>query len=404
MDTTQRWIIHVDLDAFFASVEELLNPELRGKPIIVGGRADQRGVVAAASYAVRAFGVRSAMPTAQALRLCPQAILVSPRHNEYGRRSRAVMDILHEITPQVEQFSIDEAFLDVTGCELLWGQPEEIARLIQTRIKEEQHLPASLGVASSKLVAKIACDWGKPQGLVVVQPGEERAFLAPLPIERLWGVGKVTGARLRAFGLRTIGDLAAWPEEKLVQQFGDLGRGLYLNARGIDRRPVGDIARSLRVHGSREQRSISQERTFSQDVGDRKILLRTLLSMTESVAARLRRRRLVAQTVRIKLRRADFTTFTRQQTLDQPTDQGQVIYERARRLLERNWREGQMLRLLGVGVSGLLDDAGYQLSLFDRTDQRRTRLNRALDDIQARFGREAITRASLLEEEEGEEE
>ncbi len=397
MEPRQRWIIHVDLDAFFASVEELLDPALRGKPIIVGGNPAQRGVVSSASYAARRYGVRSAMPTSRALRLCPHAILLRPRHEEYARRSRAVMEILHEITPQVEQISIDEAFLDVTGCEHLWGPVEQIGRLIQTRIKEEQHLPVSLGIASGKLVAKIACDWGKPEGLVIVQPGQEAAFLAPLPIERLWGVGQVTGDRLRAFGILTIGDLAAWPEEELVQQFGDMGRSLYVSARGIDR---------SRVRRSRPHRSISQEHTFARDVGDEETLLRTLLRMSENVATRLRRRRLVAQTVRIKLRFADFSTFTRQVTLDQPTDQGQVIYERARRLLARNWRKGQMLRLLGVGVSGLLDGGGYQLDLFDQTDQRRARLNRALDDIQTRFGQEAITRASLLEgggrEEEGE--
>ena len=395
MESGQRWIIHADLDAFFASVEELLNPDLRGKPIIVGAAPAQRGVVASASYAARAYGVRAAMPTARALRLCSHAILVSPHHEEYARRSRAVMDILHEITPQVEQVSIDEAFLDVTGCERLWGPVEQMARLIQTRIKEEQHLPVSLGIAASKLVAKIACDWGKPEGLVMVPPGEEEVFLAPLHIERLWGVGQVTGAKLRALGMNTIGDLAARSEEELVQHFGDMGRGLYLSARGIDR---------ARVRSSRPHRSISQERTFARDVGDEGTLLRALLRMAENVATRLRRQHLVAQTVRIKLRFANFSTVTRQLTLEQPTDQGQMIYERARQLLGRNWRDGQMLRLLGVGVSGLLDGGGYQLDLFDRSDQRRARLDRALDDIQARFGREAITRASLLEGDAGEEE
>lgn len=395
MESSQRWIIHVDLDAFFASVEELLNPALRGKPIIVGGDPAQRGVVSSASYVARSYGVRSAMPTSRALRLCPHAIVVRPRHDEYLRRSRAVMDILHEITPQVEQISIDEAFLDVTGCERLWGPVEQIGRLIQTRIKEEHHLPASLGIATSKLVAKIACDWGKPEGLVIVPPGQEAAFLAPLPIERLWGVGQVTGDRLRAFGILTIGDLAARSEEELAQQFGDMGRSLCLSARGIDR---------SRVLRSRPHRSISQERTFAKDVSDEETLLRALLRMSENVAASLRRRRLVAQTVRIKLRHSDFSTFTRQARLDHPTDQGQVIYERARRLLARNWRKGQMLRLLGVGVSGLLDGGGYQLDLFDQTDQRRTRLNRALDAIQIRFGPEAITRASLLEGEDEERE
>ncbi len=387
MSGEPRWIIHVDLDAFFASVEELLNPDLRGKAIIVGGDPQQRGVVSSASYAARAYGVRSAMPVSRALRLCPHAILVRPRHAEYERRSRAVMRILHEITPLVEQVSIDEAFLDVTGCEQLWGTADQIARLIRRRIQEEQHLPVSLGVATNKLIAKIACDLGKPSGLVIVPPGEERAFLAPLPIERLWGVGKSTGAKLRALGIETIGQLADWPEEQLVRMFGENGRFLALSARGIDH---------SRVTPSHERRSLSQEVTFARDVGDARTIRGALLSLSENVAARLREEHLVAQTVRLKLRYPDFVTITRQATLAQPTDQGQVIYAQARQLLDQNWRAGQLLRLIGVAASGLLESAGYQLDLFDRSDQRRIQLNEALDRIRARYGHRAITRASLL--------
>ena len=252
---------------------------------------------------------------------------------------------------------------------------------------EEQRLPVSLGIASSKLVAKIACDFGKPQGLVIVPPGEERGFLAPLPIERLWGVGQVTGSRLRALGIQTIGDLAAWDEEKLVQLFGEGGHALYSSARGIDRSPV---------HVSRERRSISQEQTFAQDIGDGATIHRALLRMSEGLASRLRSYHLVAQTIRLKLRTPDFATITRQVTLGQPTDQVQIIYREAHQLLYRNWAEGRLLRLLGVGVSGLLDESGYQLRLFDRSDQRHIRLNQALDDIRDRYGVEAIVRASLL--------
>jgi DNA polymerase-4 len=383
----QRWIIHVDLDAFFASVEELLNPQLRGKPIIVGGDPHQRGVVSSASYAARAYGVRSAMPTMRALRLCPQAVLVPPRHSEYARRSQAVMDILEEITPLVEQISVDEAFLDVTGCERLWGPAIEMGRLIQRRISEEQHLPASLGIAASKLVAKIACDVGKPHGLVMVQPGEEQEFLAPLAIEKLWGVGRVTGARLRGYGIKTIGDLSSWTEERLIQTFGEMGRSLYFGARGTDLNPV-------RI--SHERRSISQERTFARDIGDGETVRRLLLQMSEDLASSLRRQQLIAQTVRIKLRYPDFTTVTRQVTLAQPTDQGAVVLEAAQQLLAHNWHDGQLLRLFGVAVSGLLDGAGYQLSLFEQVDQKQIRLDKALDEIRDRFGRRAITRASLL--------
>jgi DNA polymerase-4 len=387
MSDHQRWIIHVDLDAFFPSVEELLHPELRGKPIIVGGDPRYRGVVSSASYAARAYGVRSAMPMSQALRLCPQAVVISPRHGRYGAYSRRVMSILREYTPAFEQVSIDEAFLDVTGCELLWGPVEPLGRRIQQRVWDEQHLPVSLGIASSKLVAKVACDLGKPHGLVIVPPGQERQFLAPLPIGKLWGVGQVTAERLQARGIETIGDLAAWDEQRLAGAVGEVGRGLYDAARGIDHRMVSD---------GREQRSISQERTFAQDEGDPATIRRLLLSIADDLAARLRQGHIVAQTVRIKLRYPDFTTLTRQQRLDQPTDQAGLIHQVGLKLLSGNWQDGQPLRLMGLAVAGLIDSGGYQLNLFAHDDQQNIRLDRAVDEIRLRFGRQAITRASLL--------
>jgi DNA polymerase-4 len=393
MAALQRWIIHADLDAFYASVEELLDPELRGKPLIVGGDPRYRGVVSSASYAARAYGVRSAMPVAQAMRLCPRLIIVPGHYDRYEMYSHQVMDILRDYTPDVEQISIDEAFLDVTGCERLWGTAREIAQMIQRRVLEEAELPISLGVASNKLVAKIASDVGKPRGLVVVEPGQEQAFLAPLPIERLWGVGQVTGARLREYGVRTIGDLADWSEEELVRLFGEGGHGLYRGARGLDE---GEVVRSHTRH------SISQERTFARDVDDEATLLRALLAMSEHVAGELRRRHMAAQTVRVKLRRPDFTTFSRQTTLTQPTDQQQVVYDTACQLFRKAWAGRRPLRLVGVGVSGLLREGGYQLDLFDATDQKRIQLNRSLDEIRARYGRRAIRRASLLRGEQAE--
>jgi DNA polymerase-4 len=387
MSHFERWIIHVDLDAFFASVEELLDPTLRGKPLVVGGDPLSRGVVASASYAARAHGVRSAMPVAQALRLCPGLIVLRHHMDEYTARSAEVMALLREITPAVEQISIDEAFLDVTGCEALWGTAEQIARRIQQRVKSEHSLPISLGVASNKLVAKIACDVGKPQGLVVVPRGQEAAFLAPWPIERLWGVGRVTGARLRSLGMQTIGDLAAWDVEALERLLGQSGRALYAAARGQD---------ASAVQTAHERRSISQERTFAQDIADADVLHRTLLAMSDELAARLRQQQLVAQGVRIKMRTPDFRTVTRQTTLLQPTDQADVIHRHAEELLWRHWRLGQPLRLLGLAVSNLLDGAGYQLALFGEQDRRNIRLSRTLDEIRERFGPEAITRASLL--------
>ena len=376
-------------------MEELLDPTLRGKPLIVGGDPHSRSVVCSASYAARAYGVRSAMPMSRAVRLCPQAIIVPPRHGVYAQYSDAVMAILREITPAVEQVSIDEAYLDITGCERLWGPPRDIGRLIQQRVSAEQRLSISLGIAANKLVAKIACDMGKPHGLVLVEPGQEQAFLEPLPIDRLWGVGKVTAARLREYGVLTIGDLLAWPEERLTATFGDLGQALYRGARGQDRDTV---------HSDHERRSVSQEITFEVDIDARAPLERALLGMCDRVAAQLRQRRLVGQTVRIKLRYPDLSIATRQATLPQPTDQGQVLYQQAHALLLRHWKPGQPLRLLGVGMSGLLDEGGYQLDLFDATDQKRIRLNRSLDEIRTRYGSKAIRRAALLPPQEDDDE
>ena len=382
-----RQIAHIDLDAFYASVEALLDPSLRNRPVIVGGSPEGRGVVSSASYEARACGVRSAMPVAQALRLCPQAIRVPPRHGVYGEHSRAVMALLEGYTPVVEQLSIDEAFLDLTGCEALWGPAADVARQIQARVRDECGLPCSLGVATNKLVAKIACGQAKPQGLVNVPPGQEAAFLAPLAIETLWGVGEATGRRLRALGITTIGHLAGRSEAELLRLFGQGGRQLHRAARGVDSSPV---------QTERERRSISQEHTFAHNVTDRQTLERLLLSMADHLAAALRRETLVAQTVRLKLRYDDFETLTRQVTLNQPTDQADVLYRRATELLVAHWNRQRPVRLIGLGASGLLVEGGYQLDLFDHGDQRSARLSHTLDEIRARFGQDAIKRASLL--------
>ncbi|NLX36767.1 MAG: DNA polymerase IV [Chloroflexi bacterium] len=383
----ERWIVHVDLDAFFASVEEFLNSSLRGKPIVVGGTPQGRGVVASASYAARAFGVRSAMPVAQALRLCPHLVIVRGHYDRYGEFSDQIMQILDEFTPVMEQVSIDEAFLDITGCERLWGTPRQTAERIRTRVASEVGLPISLGVASTKLVAKIACSQGKPNGLVMVPRNEEARYLAPLSVQELWGVGKVTAAKLQAQGIHKIGDLQRLDQNELTARFGDAGAWLYRSSLGID---------SSSVSPDRERRSVSHETTFAQDVAEREPLRRTILEMSDHLARQLRERRLVGGTVRLKLRTADFDTFTRQRALEQPTDRAEVINSAAAQLLDSNWAPGTRLRLIGVGVSGLLDGAGYQLGLFDDSDQRAIRLANALDEIHKRFGSRAITRASLL--------
>ncbi|MHB1317689.1 MAG: DNA polymerase IV [Anaerolineae bacterium] len=380
-----RQIAHVDLDAFFASVECLLDPSLVGKPLVVGGSPEHRGVVAAASYEARARGVHSAMPMAQALRLCPEATRVPPRHGVYGQYSRRVMSLLGEYTPVVEQLSIDEAFLDLTGTEGIHGPASDVARLIQRRVRDELGLPCSLGVATNKLVAKIACSRGKPNGMVVVEPRQEAAFLAPLGIESLWGVGEATGKRLRAMGISTIGTLAQWPEDSLHRLLGEAGLHLHKAANGIDDSPVSS---------ERERRSYSHEQTFSTDTADAAQIRRTLLWMADQLTEQLRRDGVLAQTVRLKLRKSDFSTLTRQTRLERPTDQADTVFSAAEGLLVSGW-DRRALRLVGIAVTELSQHGGLQLDLFEHDDQRQARLSHAVDEIRDRFGSGAITRASL---------
>ncbi|MCX6033119.1 MAG: DNA polymerase IV [Chloroflexi bacterium] len=389
-----RAIIHLDLDAFFVAVERLDDPALIGRPVIVGGRAEARGVVASASYEARVYGIHSAMPTAQALRLCPGVVRVEGHHGRYAEMSRRVMALLGEYTPLLEPISIDEAFLDVTGTEAHYGPPGQLAQTLQDRIEAELGLSASLGVASNKLVAKIASDLRKPHGIMVVPSGEEAAFLAPLPVRRLWGVGEVTGRELGKLGIETIGDLARLPLGDLRGRFGAHGEGLWRAARGLDDSPVTP---------EREAKSLSREETFAQDIGDPAILRRELLRLSDAVAARLRRHGCQARTVGLKLRYGDFTTLTRQATLSEPTDAGPVIYAQAIALFEAAWNR-QPVRLLGIGAANLIQ-AGRQLRLFtaDGPDgaanaERQAQLDAALDRIRARFGDRAVQRAALLEE------
>ena len=354
----RRAIIHVDLDAFYCAVEELRIPKLRGQPFAVGGRPEGRGVVASCSYAARAFGVHSAMPMGRAIRLCPQLIIVPPNFPLYRRASRAVMARLHAITDRVEQLSIDEAFLDVTG------HATPVATLaveLQAQIRDELRLPCSLGVASNKLVAKIATDVGKvarrtgqtPSALCVVPPGEEAAFLAPLPASVLWGVGPKTAERLAALGMQTIEDIATRAVESLVREFGKHGYDLAQHARGLDERPV------MTEHVAR---SISKETTFAQDVRDSETLWQTVQEQAAQVARKLQAEGLTGTTVKLKLRWADFTTLTRQTSVG-PTDDEALLAQSARWLLDQVWVRGRPVRLIGVGVSGL-EARARQLSLL----------------------------------------
>jgi DNA polymerase-4 len=381
-----RTILHVDLDAFFAAVEQRDNPTLRGKPVVVGmgGASNDRGVVSAASYEARKFGVHSAMPIRTARRLCPTCVFVPVRGAAYQSASREVMTILRRFTPQVEPISIDEAFLDVTGSRQLFGDGEAIARRIKDAISSELELTASVGVATTKLVAKIASDLRKPDGLVTVEPGTEAGFLAPLPISRLWGVGPSTAIALRDFSVATIGDLQVLDRSALVRRFGKHGASLVDRAHGVDPDPVDNPDAA---------KSVSHETTFDEDTSDPEVLERTLLAMSEGVSGRLRHAGLKAGTITVKVRDTAFNTVTRQRGLAEPTDMTEPIWRLAVELARPEMR-GKRIRLLGVAASGF--GTKQQLGLFEAENPRRRRAIEAADELRERFGTRAITRARLL--------
>lgn len=394
-----RQIIHLDLDAFFCAVEEQHNPALRGKAFAVGGKPSERGVVASCSYAARQYGVRSAMPMARALRQCPHLMIVPSRHGVYSSISKEVMKRIRAVTGLVEQVSIDEAFLDVSGL----GRPaEQIARELQAAIRRDLELPCSLGVAANKLVAKIANDVGKasvrgsgpPNALTIVPPGQEAAFLAPLPVATLWGIGPKTAARLEAMGIHTIGELANWSEMDLIQRFGKHGEDMARRARGIDDRPIVT---------SSPAKSFSQENTFARDVSSEVELRRTLRMQADQLSRRLRKKDLRAATVKIKLRWPDFTTLTRQTTLDRSTDRPEEIAAAAESLFGTVWAPGKAVRLLGVGVSGLTRQP-RQLSLWDAETEKERRLQEAVSELRSRFGEKIVVRGNLeLDDQPGDE-
>lgn len=382
-------ILHVDMDAFYASVEERDRPELAGRPVIVGGKPNSRGVVSAANYAAREFGVHSAMPSSQAHRLCPQAIVLPPRIGHYAEVSREIREIFDRFTPLVEPLSLDEAFLDVRGSVQLFGEPEEIGRRIQREIREETALAASVGVAPNKFLAKLASDLDKPNGFVIVEAERIAEFLEPLPVRRLWGVGKAALARLQRLNVETIGQLRQLSEDVLRSNFGKSGEQLWRLAQGIDNR---------KVVPDHQAKSISNETTFDVDIGDREVLESWLMMLTEQVARRLRRSGLKGKTINLKVRFSDFRTITRSQTLAEPTDVTDEIWTTAKDLLSNRLPEtGLPVRLLGVGLTGLTRDAGGQQQLFaDDEHDRQSRLDRAADSIAGKFGPAAVSRATGL--------
>ncbi|MBY0508093.1 MAG: DNA polymerase IV [Bryobacteraceae bacterium] len=386
-------IFHVDMDAFFVSVEELFDPSLKGKAVVVGGQAHERGVVSAASYEARKFGVHSAMPLRQAAKLCPHAIFLAGHRERYAESSRAVESVLQTFSPLVEMASIDEAYLDMTGTERLHGPPLRAAHRLHAAVSERTGLNCSIGIAASRLVAKIASDQAKRHGILHVLPGQEAAFLGPLDIHRIPGVGDVTGRHLNGLGIRKIRDLAALDESLLRQRFGRLGLALAGKAKGEDAggwfdSPIGEDG---------GPKSISHEHTYTEDTADATLLESTLAKLSEMVARRLRDHALYARTVQLKLRHQDFSTITRAHTLPQPTQLDADLVRESRALFRANWKPGRKIRLLGVQVSSLTESGGQMNLLSSGHDEKWQRALSAVDKLRGRFGDSTVSLAAGLQ-------
>jgi DNA polymerase-4 len=382
-------ILHVDMDAFYASVELRSRPELQGQPVIVGG-GGSRGVVLSATYEAREFGVRSAMPMMRARRLCPQAVVISPRFGRYSEASAGIMEIFRSVTPLVEPLSLDEAFLDVRGALRRLGRPAQIAEWIRARVWDEQQLTCTVGVAPSKFVAKLASARGKPDGLLIVPADGVVAFLHPLPVEALWGVGERTAEALHQLGLRTVGDIAQVPLETLQRALG-AGTGTHLAALSWGR----DDRRVIPIE---PDKSIGSEETFARDIDDPEVVLREVLRLAERTAARLREQEYAARTLTLKVRFADFTTITRSRTLAQATDTGQEIYEVVRELFLKLGLQRARLRLVGVRAESLITSAKVtRQQMLGERELGWREADRAVDQASARFGSGSVRPASLLE-------
>ncbi|MAE10940.1 MAG: DNA polymerase IV [Dehalococcoidales bacterium] len=380
-------IIHIDLDAFFVSVEQVFNPELKGKPVVVGGKPGGRGVVAAASYEARAFGLHSAMPLKTASRLCPHAIFIEGSFPRYREASKKFMAILADFTPFLEPGGLDEAYLDVTGFESLHDSIHRMAVSIRQRIQDELGLCASVGIASGKIIAKVASELSKPDGLIEVARGEEQAFLAPLGVGKLPGVGKKAERTLELLGIDTIGKLSVTPVAVLKRHLGVSGEGLHRSANGIDDR---------KVETSGAAKSISRETTFGKDTRNRVYLKATLRYLGERVGADLRRQGKQAKSINLKLRYADFTTLTRSHTPPQATDGDLMIFQTGLKLLDKALAaEKQPVRLIGIGVSNLVE-AGGQLAMLDSSAQRQVQLNKTIDRIRQKYGFTSIQTGQTL--------
>jgi len=393
MSATSKTFFHLDMDAFFVSVEELFDPSLKGKAVVVGGKRDERGVVSAASYEARRYGVHSAMPLRTAAKMCPHAVFLDGHPQRYRECSEKVHEVLKRFTPKVEMASIDEAYLDMTGTERLHGPPLKAAHLLHLAITADTRLNCSIGIAASRVVAKISSDQAKPNGVLSVLPGMEASFLAPLEVRKMPGVGKVTEKRLHDFGILKLGDLAKLDDVFLRERFGEWGLSLAAKARGDD---AGGWYHAD-IGEDDGPKSISHEHTFSRDTADKATLEATLLRLSEMVARRVREHNVQAHTLQLKLRYSDFSTITRAHTPNQPTQLDTEIFAEVRALFRENWKVGRAVRLLGVHVSGLEAVGGdAQMGLLDGTHQRWQQAMNAADKMRDKFGDASIVLGSSV--------
>jgi DNA polymerase-4 len=385
MEEPARFILHIDMDAFYASVEVRDNPALQDKPVLVGASPQQRGVVAACSYPARTFGIHSAMPMSQAIRLCPQAIVLPVRMERYVEVSKIIQLIFRTYTPDVEPLSLDEAFLDVSGCINLFGSAEEIGRKIKSQIKEQTGLTASVGCAPNKFLAKLASDLRKPDGFVVITQADKQQILDPLPVSKIWGIGKVTEKALQKAGINTIGQLRSAARYKLSMVFGNQVEDILNLAQGIDNR---------KVQSCTEAKSISAEETFAVDIQDKTALIGVLHNQVEEVAQRLRAEKLQAKTITLKIRYGDFRTITRSLTMDKPTNTTQMLLQEAQALFDQWFKTSAgPLRLLGVGTSGLSPEGTGQKLLFaDPEEEKQKKIDTAFDQIREKYGQDILKR------------
>ncbi|MCG8572792.1 MAG: DNA polymerase IV [Spirochaetes bacterium] len=387
-------IVHVDMDAFFAAIEERDDPTLRDKPVVIGAdpkNGQGRGVVSTCNYVARKYGIHSAMPISQAYRLCPHAVFVPPHGRKYYAVSKIIMEILRSFSPAVEQVSVDEAFMDCTGTELLFGSPEELGKKIKQAIKEKTNLTASVGMAVNKSIAKIASDLDKPDGLIIVPPDKEKEFLAPLDIGKIWGIGKKSQIQLHQLGIYQVGQLAAWEKSRLKKRFGKYGIHLWNMANGIDPRRV--INSEYEGDG---RKSISEERTFAQDIDNVETAKMLLFKLADDISTRMRKEKIVGKTISIKVRLTGFETHTRNLTINDYIQDPESISALAIDLFNQFYHGQKKIRLLGVSVSNLIEEHIREKGLFEAEQEKKQKIYQVIDQIKKKHGKKSLNRAVYL--------